>query len=79
MNGGEVHPRYPDWWKASDGLWYPPELHPSRRQAQPVQRPTKQAGDFRRAMNVGFGIGCGLIALVVVLMVAGVVLVALLA
>jgi hypothetical protein len=24
------------WWIASDGKWYPPELHPSVRQAAPV-------------------------------------------
>ena len=22
-------PQGPDWWQASDGAWYPPELHPS--------------------------------------------------
>ncbi len=27
----------PDWWMASDGLWYPPELHPDRQvQAAPA-------------------------------------------
>ncbi|HMC39716.1 MAG TPA: hypothetical protein VKI19_08650 [Acidimicrobiales bacterium] len=26
----------PDWWQASDGRWYPPEVHPDR---QPVAEP----------------------------------------
>ena len=25
------NPQGPDWWQASDGAWYPPELHPSRQ------------------------------------------------
>ncbi len=25
---GSEYPRAPDWWVASDGLFYPPELHP---------------------------------------------------
>ena len=25
----------PGWWQASDGKWYPPELHPSVQQPQP--------------------------------------------
>jgi hypothetical protein len=31
----------PGWWIASDGNWYPPELHPSVRAQQPVPVPTK--------------------------------------
>jgi diguanylate cyclase (GGDEF)-like protein len=26
-----LDPPYPDWWLASDGNWYPPELHPATR------------------------------------------------
>ena len=25
----KTRPEGPDWWIASDGKWYPPELHPS--------------------------------------------------
>jgi hypothetical protein len=28
-------PLGPDWWQASDGTWYPPELHPSMQGAAP--------------------------------------------
>jgi uncharacterized protein DUF4389 len=28
-------PQGPGWWEASDRKWYPPELHPDRRAAQP--------------------------------------------
>jgi hypothetical protein len=28
-------PQGPGWWQASDGKWYPPELHPSAQQAPP--------------------------------------------
>ncbi len=28
-------PQGPGWWIASDGKWYPPELHPSVRQDDP--------------------------------------------
>jgi hypothetical protein len=30
----------PGWWIASDGKWYPPELHPSVRDASPAQAST---------------------------------------
>jgi hypothetical protein len=33
--------RGPGWWMASDGKWYPPELHPSVR--EPVGQPVSQA------------------------------------
>lgn len=26
-------PRGPNWWQASDGKWYPPNLHPRERSA----------------------------------------------
>lgn len=29
-------PKGPDWWIASDGKWYPPELHPSVRTEDPA-------------------------------------------
>jgi len=33
------------WWQASDGRWYPPELHPARLAASgPDQRATPEAG-----------------------------------
>src|SRR5664279_4026743 len=41
----------PGWWIASDGKWYPPELHPSVRGAHPGQiggaegAPTQQRHD----------------------------------
>ncbi len=31
-------PEGPGWWIASDGQWYPPELHPSVRDEVPVQK-----------------------------------------
>jgi hypothetical protein len=36
------------WWIASDGKWYPPELHPSVRQAAPV-------GQVAQTVPSGFG------------------------
>ena len=30
----------PTWWQASDGRWYPPELHPDRRNAPPSSAPS---------------------------------------
>jgi hypothetical protein len=30
-------PQGPGWWQASDGKWYPPELHPSAQQALPAE------------------------------------------
>ncbi|MHB1775042.1 MAG: hypothetical protein ACYCU7_03485 [Acidimicrobiales bacterium] len=33
----------PGWWLASDGRWYPPELHPSRRAAPPPAAPPSAA------------------------------------
>ncbi len=30
------NPEGPGWWIASDGKWYPPELHPSVRTDDPV-------------------------------------------
>jgi hypothetical protein len=24
----------PNWWQASNGIWYPPELHPSYKQGK---------------------------------------------
>ena len=44
MNEDRTHYQAPDagpepgWWMASDGQWYPPELHPDV-QAQPEQHP----------------------------------------
>lgn len=37
------HPINPDWWQASDGKWYAPELHPSSAEAAPVV-PSPAAG-----------------------------------
>ncbi|MGD0311238.1 MAG: hypothetical protein ABSC90_02155 [Acidimicrobiales bacterium] len=33
-------PEGPGWWIASDGKWYPPELHPSVRDQAPAEIPT---------------------------------------
>ena len=34
---GSMSPQGPGWWQASDGQWYPPELHPdARRPAPPI-------------------------------------------
>jgi len=33
-------PPGPDWWQASDGNWYAPELHPSVRRDPPAPPPT---------------------------------------
>jgi hypothetical protein len=35
-------PRNDDWWLASDGKWYPPELHPA---AEPVNGGVSSVGD----------------------------------
>jgi len=32
----------PGWWIASDGKWYPPELHPSVRDNSPPEGPAKE-------------------------------------
>ncbi len=41
-------PEGPGWWIASDGKWYPPELHPSVREGtrmrSPVDTPVQPAG-----------------------------------
>jgi hypothetical protein len=43
-------PKGPGWWIASDGKWYPPELHPTTRDAsrtetaQPGQTPGPSTG-----------------------------------
>ena len=52
----------PGWWRASDGLWYPPHLHPEYR--QPVERRPSQ---FRSGLGLGVGIGCGLLVVAFVL------------
>jgi uncharacterized RDD family membrane protein YckC len=36
-------PPRPGWWIASDGRWYPPELHPSVRRPQPPAPPPAPA------------------------------------
>jgi len=33
------NPEGPGWWIASDGKWYPPELHPSVRTDDPAPEP----------------------------------------
>ncbi len=42
-------PEGPGWWIASDGKWYPPELHPSVREGSrmvsPVDTPVRPAAD----------------------------------
>src|ERR1700722_12146112 len=49
----------PGWWVASDGKWYPPELHPEYVPASPQNPPThKVTGLFRnaqRTLNVPAG------------------------
>ncbi len=42
-------PEGPDWWIASDGKWYPPELHPSVRKDDP--QPEVAAEAARAADN----------------------------
>jgi CRP/FNR family transcriptional regulator, cyclic AMP receptor protein len=42
----------PDWWVASDGKWYPPELHPNYIPAPPPRAPGHRvAGLFRNAQQ----------------------------
>jgi hypothetical protein len=36
-------PPGPGWWKASDGNWYPPELHPGAPERIEVSRPARSA------------------------------------
>jgi hypothetical protein len=37
-------PEGPGWWIASDGKWYPPELHPSVREESQAQAPAEATG-----------------------------------
>lgn len=55
-------PEGPGWWIASDGKWYPPELHPSTRgdaqgkEAAPAASgppPRRWQGQESRAQHVG--------------------------
>ena len=56
-------PEGPGWWVASDGKWYPPELHPSVRDAttraketSPVtegSQPNRWQGQSDRSTQVG--------------------------
>jgi len=50
-------PEGPGWWIASDGNWYPPELHPSVREGSrmqsPVDTPVRQAGQVAPATDGG--------------------------
>ena len=39
----------PNWWIASDGKWYPPELHPSVRSPEPAK--AGSTGGSRPAAN----------------------------
>ncbi len=41
----------PGWWIASDGNWYPPELHPSVREAPKPPVPTKMTVPAQPAMT----------------------------
>jgi hypothetical protein len=50
----------PGWWKASDGKFYPPELHPSVKNGAPTpmqgsQRATHQATGARPQQEVHVG------------------------
>lgn len=69
-------PLGPGWWQASDGRWYAPELHPSRRAPSPAATPTPgqppstgraASPPLRRSRTVP-----ALVALIVVLVAAGV-------
>jgi hypothetical protein len=40
---GSPKPMGPDWWQASDGKWYPSELHPDRQ--APVAAQTEPAAE----------------------------------
>lgn len=71
-------PQRPEWWKASDGLWYPPEAHPTYVHPPAPSKPV-EGSQFRRGLNLGVGIGCGLLIALVVLWLAVGVLVALVA
>ena len=75
MNGGEVHPRSTEWWQASDGLWYPPESHPSRTLPPPPER--KRRGEpavIPRGCNTGIEVGCGVVLVLAVVFLLLVVL-----
>lgn len=67
-NGGQVHPRSPEWWQASDGLWYPPEQQPGRLPPPPAKQ--KRITVLPASMSQGVGLGCGLILAVVLAVLA---------
>ena len=52
-------PEGPGWWIASDGNWYPPELHPSVREGtrmrSPVDTPVRPAGQDPGGTPAGSG------------------------
>jgi hypothetical protein len=47
------------WWIASDGNWYPPELHPSVREAPKPPVPTKMTVPVHQTVAVATGAGTG--------------------
>ena len=66
MSGGQVHPQTPDWWKASDGLWYPPEA----KLPPPPQKPQRlQPAIIPKGCNSGIELGCGLVLVLLVVLV----------
>ena len=52
-----MSPEGEGWWVASDGRWYPPEMHPSRR------APAPPSGSPGRAQPLGRGIGTAVMVL----------------
>ena len=54
-------PEGPGWWIASDGKWYPPELHPSVRDDSPrtaeqgngTSQPPRWQGQAEKTTQVG--------------------------
>jgi len=43
----------PGWWLASDGRWYPPELHPSvRAEPAPLISPERKGGPYQAASSI---------------------------
>ena len=45
-------PRHGDWWLASDGKWYPPELSPSEEAVAPTPERSEQSGPVHRLTTV---------------------------
>lgn len=47
----------PDWWIASDGRWYPPQLHPDFQAPPPPPMPDSAPAELASGVTAGSGVG----------------------